>query len=271
MHPLDGPRLKVARAKTEINRLTARQNVFFKKTHYSVVRTEQNPITGKHIYRIKIDGPPPSLDWGVYIGEIAHNLRSALNLLIYQLALLNSAHKPETIARDTRLQFPIFLHSGDFRLKGGENMIKLLRPEHKAFIKRLQPYKRSHGMKLKTVDLSERRGRNNPLFWLEKINNADKHRIIQVVAVKAGVFGFTYWGEQPKPPFEAIKGYFSILKDGAKFGESLPNVQVNVHLSPLIAFSGHIETIRNKPVCLLLNRIRVTVSEIIEMFAPEFG
>jgi 8-oxo-dGTP pyrophosphatase MutT (NUDIX family) len=46
---------------------------------------------------------PPPLDWGVEIGEIAHNLRSALDGLVYQLAL------PTTKAPAGNAQFPIFL------------------------------------------------------------------------------------------------------------------------------------------------------------------
>ncbi|MEE8193881.1 MAG: hypothetical protein V3T73_00070 [Dehalococcoidales bacterium] len=191
MHPLDGPRLKVARAKAEIDRLGTMQDVFFEHTHYYIVRAEHNPISGKYVLRVRIDGPPPSLDWGVFIGEIAHNLRSALNYLVYQLAFLNTANEPEAVARDRRLQFPICLKGKDFKTKG-KNRIKLLRPEHQARIKRLQPYKRSRGVLLKTIDLTKRRGRDSPLFWLEEINNADKHRIIQVVEVRPASFGTTH-------------------------------------------------------------------------------
>lgn len=100
MHPLDGPRFKIARAKIEIDQLRLMQNIFFENTHYYAVKAEQNLKSGKYIYRIRIDGPPPSLDWGVSIGEITHNLRSALNHLVYQLTLLNSANKPITVTGD---------------------------------------------------------------------------------------------------------------------------------------------------------------------------
>src|SRR4030042_545961 len=210
MHPLDGARLKVNRAKTEIDRLGLMQDAFFKNTHYSVVSAEQNLESGKNVYRIKIDGSPPPLDWGIYIGEIAHNLRSALNYLVYQLALLNSLNEPKTVAQDTRLQFPIFVDKGKFATNG-KKMIKLLKSEHKASIEGLQPYNSSSSPHLKTIDLAKWSGCDSPLFWLEEINNAAKHRIIQVAGVKAGGFGTTWWGDRDNA---FIGGTFGILEDG---------------------------------------------------------
>ena len=127
MHPLDGPRLKIRRAESEIDRLRLMEDTFFQNTKYYIVPAEMNPISGKKVYRIRINGPPPSLDWGVYIGEIAHNLRSALNYLIYQLALLETS--PETVAWDRSLQFPIFGNPSEFR-DSGKRMIRLLKPEN---------------------------------------------------------------------------------------------------------------------------------------------
>ncbi len=266
MHPLDSPRLKISRAKAEINRLRLMQDALFENTHCNVVRAEQNPESGKDIYRIKMDGLPPSLDWGIYIGEIAHNLRSALNHLVYQLALLNSLNEPETVARDKSLQFPIFLDKGKFATKG-KGMIKLLKSEHKASIERLQPYNSSSSPHLKTIDLTKWSGCNSPLFWLEEINNADKHRLIQVTGIKISGFSTTYWGEQTDA---FVGGTFDILEDGAKFGEAAPDVHVNVQIHPLIGFANGCEAVVNKPVCLLLDLIGTTVSEIVESFTSEF-
>lgn len=269
MHPLDSPRLKITRAKNEINRLGLMQDTFFVDTHYSVVRAEKNPVSGKNVHRIKIDGSPPSLEWGIYIGEIAHNLRSALNHLVYQLALSNSSNKSVTVAGNKRLQFPIFLTEQEFVRKGGNSMIHLLKSEHQASIKRLQPYDSSGSSLLKTIDLTKRSGCNSPLFWLEEINNADKHRIIQVIGIRTSSFGTTYWGEQTDA-FKGVGGVFSILEDGAKFGESDPDVDVQVQIQPLIAFADGCDAVINRPVCLLLDLVATTVSEIVDVFASEF-
>ena len=136
MNPLDGPRLKIIRAKSEIERLAGVEDAFRQEAQYRVVKAEFNPKSGKHVYRVRVSGPPLSDNWGIWIGEIAHNLRSALDHLVYQLALLES--QPKTVAADRRLQFPIFLVGSSSNKKKitfesrGKNMIKLLRPKHQA-------------------------------------------------------------------------------------------------------------------------------------------
>lgn len=178
MHPLDGPRLKIQSAKSEIEELKRLEDVFVHESQYDIVRTELNLKSGNNVYRVRTSSSPPSLEWGVYIGEIAHNLRSALDELVYQLALLQIKTPQRNI------QFPIFLVGNTTRKQGrgliphfeggergcGHSMICPLLPGHQALIERWQPYKRGRG------------GRNSPLYWLKEVNNADKHRLIQVVA-----------------------------------------------------------------------------------------
>ena len=179
MHPLEGPRLKVRRADSKIKSLRGAEKVFMRESKYEVVRAEFNPKSGEYVYRVRASSPPPSLEWGVDIGEIAHNLRSALDRLVYQLAFLNTAPKAPT-----GTQFPIFLIGKTTKKRNGRliahferegrRYIASLRPSHQACIERLQPYKRGQG------------GRTNPSWMLSEINNADKHRLIQVVGGKTG-------------------------------------------------------------------------------------
>jgi hypothetical protein len=80
-HPLDGPRLKIRRAQHEINALIDRQHALQVESNYEAVCAELNPKTGKQVYRL---GADVIVDpkWGVWIGEISHNLRSALDGLV---------------------------------------------------------------------------------------------------------------------------------------------------------------------------------------------
>lgn len=267
MHPLDGPRLKVRRAESEIQMLREAEQAFRSEAKYQVIMTEINPKTGNDVYRVRISSPPPDLEWGVWIGEIAHNLRSALDGLVYQLALL----KTKTPARNT--QFPIFLvgktirkrksrrdlipHFEGMELGNGRSMIHDLKSEHQARIERLQPYKRGRG------------DRNCPLWWLHEVNNADKHRLIQVVGSKTGMGPFVGGvGDDFKYPFRYPPGM--ILKDGAKFGEAPRGVHVSPKLIPLIAFWEGCPQVKGKAVCNTLRIITEDVSKIVESFAPEF-
>lgn len=281
MLPLDGPRLKVRRAKSEIERLGDLQIAFIEGSQYHVIQGEFNPKTGECVYRVSTHSPPPDPGWGVSIGEISHNLRSALDGLVYQLALL----KTKTPTGDTQQQFPIFLHGRtnrrdrkgnpirQFEFRRGRNgklvtnqpgigrrMIRDLCPPHQAIIERLQPYKRG------------RKGRQCPLYWLQEINNADKHRLIQVVAAKWGAGPFLgFWPESAdRPPSISIRRNV-VLKDGAIFGEGPCNMHMHPKVIPLVAFSEGCEAVRLKSVTFTLGIIAEHVSEIVESFAPEFS
>lgn len=261
MHPLNGPRLKIRRAESEIQALRRADESFMKDSEYHIVKAEFNPKTGKYVYRVRTSSEPPDPEWGVWIGEIAHNLRSALDSLVYQLALLGT----KTPASNT--QFPIFLvgkttrkhmpHFEGMELRDGRSMIRQLLPKHQALIERLQPYKRSRG------------GRKNPLYWLKEVNNADKHRLIQVVGAKVGVGPVVGgWVDTVKYPFDI--SHPSILKDGAKIGEAPTDMGVGPKVFPLVAFWKGCEAVKGLGVCYTLRRIAEHIAEIVESFGPEF-
>src|SRR5438093_7921092 len=101
-HPLDGPRLKIRQAKRQLEGLRGLEYNFQAECNYEIVLAEFNPKRGEYAYRVLIN-ILPSDDWSICISEIAHFLRSALDNLVYQLALLNT----DTPAWN--VQFPIFL------------------------------------------------------------------------------------------------------------------------------------------------------------------
>lgn len=267
MHALDGPRLKVRRAKSEVDAFGRIEQTFWKETDYKVVRAEFNPKTQKYAYRVSMK-TSPSQELGVLIGEMAHNLRSALDGLVYQLALLET----DTPASNT--QFPIFLvgrtkkrrrgkrkglipHFEGMRLSDGRSMIRSLRLEHQTIIEGLQPYKRG------------RQGHRDPLFLLREINNADKHRLIQVVGFKPTGLLWTGPGEVVEWPSYSRRPI--VLKDGAKLCEFSPNARVHPNLIPLIAFSEGCPAVKNRSVTATFGSIVEEVSKIVERFGPEFG
>lgn len=279
MHPLDGPRLKITRVKSEIQRLRGVEEIFRQNTHYNVVRAEFNANIGKYVYRLSIVGNSPSLEWGVYIGEIAHNLRSALDGLVWQLAL----QKTKTPATNT--QFPIFLvgrtkkrthgnrgefiHSFEGRRRGdGRDMIRSLFMKHQTMIERLQPYKRGNSPHWQSR-IKRHNSYSNPLWWLHKINNADKHRLIQVVGAKRGAGPVVVARDDTS--FNNILWFNpTVLKNGTKICEAPSDVSVDPYISPLISFANSCEPVRGIGVLFVLNRIVSRVSDIIESFVNEF-
>ena len=265
MHALDGPRLKIRRAESQIEALDSAESIFRKGSHYRIVREEVNPKTGNYVYRARVDRWPPA-EWGVVVGEIAHNIVSALDNLVYQLALLN----PKTKAPASNSQFPVFLHGTTtqkrrgrkdllphfegMRLGDGRSMIRDLKPEHQAVIERLQPYKRGN------------EGRRNRLWRLKQLNNADKHRLLQV----AGAMPLIWSGGRVGLP-RADFGRVRVLEDGATIGEAHPEVIVNPHVFPLVAFWEGCDAVRDLPVVSFLRNTLREAAEVVEGFGPEFG
>lgn len=279
-HPLDGPRLKIARAKSEIDRLREAEKAFRTEAKYRVVRAELNPDTGKYIHRFEIIYFPPLDDWGVWVGEIIHNLRSALDILVYQLARRN--HAPANV-RDT--QFPIFRRRYTRRIgtrtfmgfegdKGaraaasgsGRKMIDRLCTDHQTRIEGMQPYRRKGKQAAFGRPLV---GRWSLLHRLHELNNADKHRLIQVVGAKPGAGPMVAgWGEETETEFRFM--HAQILKNGTPIVEASAKMHVDSDILLLIAFAKGCEAVKYNGVCYVLSLIANHVDEIVESFTSDF-
>lgn len=282
MHPLDGPRAKVERAQSQVVALDDTLQAWFDENRYSVRVAEFDAQAGHHNLRV-YDGPfvfPD--DWGVVIGEIAHNLRSALDGLAWQLALL-SADAPY---RNTA--FPIYLvghtkrksSSGDpiphFWGKGsGLRLLQSINRRLWARIELFQPYKGGNG------------GRGYALFLLSELNNSDKHRAITVLATTIagieiqGVFGRSTLKRGVSLKLNAKIGHVLPLPEGgvrvlAGIEGGRPQigiqheVQVNTNLTPRVLFGDGCDAVRRLPVLGVLNRTAHEVSRVIESFTDKF-
>ncbi len=291
MHPLDGPRAKVERAKSQLEVLHNTFQRFFEQHPYRVVVAEFDAKVGH--YNIRVQSGPPAFpdEWGVVIGEIAHNLRSALNELTWQLALLQTPNPYD------RTDFPIYTvghtkqlmpHSKSLipHFWGKGDGLRLLRSvinaQLRTWIEAFQPYKRKNG------------GRLSPLFLLEELNNTDKHRLITVVTVVAGGIQLTgYWGgggklrvgvplhpnakvgEVAPLPAEGVR-VLDVVNDRLQIedGKILTRLEHDVHvdttITPSIRFGASCGAVKSLPVVSTLQGMANEVSGIIESFAREF-
>ena len=171
-HPLGGAVAKLNRAREQIDGLNRSFSAAIEGRTYRLVVGEPFQ-TGFHALRLASGQAfVPSLDWSAVIGEIAHDLRSGLDLLACELALL----KPDPVSlRDISFPIRIFgakARAGPRKPRWHAGLVTPFKREHGAQIKRLQPYHRTKG------------GRRNPLWLLQKLNNADKHRAIQTTQVR---------------------------------------------------------------------------------------
>jgi len=179
-HPLDGCWLKVERANVHLGFLHQRVQSFLDNDPYPY-RAYRDPETGEIILYAEPVQEPPMLEWSGIIGDIVHNLRSALDHLLWQLTLANGHTPPAVIPRKRNapggkwrdISFPI--HLAPYPVDHLGNLIPWVRakepkslwgigPSLRADLQRLQPF--NHGQ-----DAPKK-----PLAVLDELWNTDKHR-----------------------------------------------------------------------------------------------
>lgn len=164
-HPLDGVFLKVRRANKHLETLNALIEKYQAAKPYTM-RGELNPKTGFFEYRL-VALFPPFLDFGIAIGEFAYQLRSALDQMIFSLAVFPASLAGKDLSRAHRsTSFPICLVDNPTFVAGQLKFVPdAIRDLVAAAIDPFQPY---HG-----GDTAERW----LLAVLEEIYAWDKHRI----------------------------------------------------------------------------------------------
>lgn len=132
--------------------------------------------TSLYEFRIEVAQPPNHLWWGAIVGDIAHNLRSALDQLVWQLVLLTGRQAP-----GSKHQFPIALREVDYLGPAGtqrgmrNRMLAGIDDEHLAVIDRVQPFRMG--------DSAEA----HSLAHLQWLSNVDKHRVIHTALFETRV------------------------------------------------------------------------------------
>ena len=173
MHPLDGPRRKLARAAEHIKVFNAAVQQWYDSKPLNS-SGQFNSDKTFYIYTVEASAIP--VDIGILAGDILHNLRSCLDHLTWQLALLTTGTPYK------RTAFPIFLTDNDDAKRGMKSALRSVPSKAIEVIKSLQPYKWP-GIKPE----------NHGLWLLHQLSNADKHQIVTIggamleIAYKAGV------------------------------------------------------------------------------------
>src|ERR1700674_3395463 len=215
MNPLDGPRYKILRAEVQIQAVQDEITWFLAGEPYSLIRhfdLEQS----RDFYRAHIAHEPPA-KISIMVGEIVHNLRSALDHIAWQLTPIGR--------RNTNTKFPITYIAGTVDPEGWfkhqiSNALGGVDPIAVGEIEACQPYNGwSSG--------------EHPLSVLHALWVSDKHHSIPVLGatVRSGTltisksmaardFGIA-WG-----PFYQDKYLFDLPVD--------PDTQE--HLDPKITF-----------------------------------
>lgn len=168
---------KVARAADDLNALNAKIKSFIEGDFHRIIQpaTETLHMDGEW-NTIRWNGlSDPDPMWGVDLGGIVHNLRSALDHLAWNLVTVGSS-KP---SKDT--VFPICQSEVDWneavrqrrRSDDRPSPIPGLFPAALAIVEDAQPYK------------AGRKAERHPLMRLLRLSNIDKHRNLHLARVTA--------------------------------------------------------------------------------------
>lgn len=130
-----------------------------------------NPEKTEHRFHLTFNVQPDLIRWGLMFGDAVHNLRAALDNVVWLVAARDM--NPAEPKRFT--QFPIFLEKDVFfgEAKGkppGLTQIDSVKdPGVRAIIERVQPWQR------------EDRPDFDHLWWVHEFDRIDKHRVITPV------------------------------------------------------------------------------------------
>jgi hypothetical protein len=253
--------LKVERAKKHIRDLEAAVKGFLDGEPYKLV-PDRDPESGKYRPRVSVRQEPPD-DLSLIAGDAVHNLRSALDLLVWQLVLANG----QTPGDQTAL--PIARSAKLFET-GGMGPIKGVSPTAENAIKALKPYK----------------GGNEALWRLHRLDATDKHRILLIVGLalrqvtmtlnfpgSTKAIGITLGLNQEDDKFFPLKDgdrLFPEFFDAMDLTPDIPNLEKNLQLGFNVAF-GEGEVVKGEPLVPTLVQLADYVSGTVEAFRPEFA
>jgi hypothetical protein len=230
------------------------------------IDTESDPPW--RIGRIKIPDAPLT-EWGVIVGDFAHNLRSALDHLVYQLAVLNECD-PEKMGT----QFPIFMAEEDYlragnrgrrkgKLSNRDSQLWGVSEAHKTVIDGLQPFQ---------VDNPE----ITALAVLNRMSNRDKHRLVSVSHGAMQNRSVIANPADPTTEVEIIEADPSgVLEDGAELFRYIvrpdpdAEVQLGFRAEHWFGFAGEPDVL--PPLGPQeLAALMTDIADIIELFEPSF-
>jgi hypothetical protein len=245
--------LKVERAKDHVRELDRRVGEFMQRKPYTTaVNREQ--VTGHHVICALVNEQPPAW-WGTIAGDAVQNLRSALDLTVYQLVLASGGTPSASTG------FPI-AETPDEYAEISAGRLAGLGVEVQELVHRLRPYR--YG---------------NPALWrLNRLDAAGRQVGIQPVAAATksliDVFSNLDFPNTPIPisPGYPYKAVFPIENgtELARVARAHTSSQLNVNAQGAfyIAF-GEPAVIQGEPLLPTLRTlIRVTESAVQPLLRP---
>jgi hypothetical protein len=172
-----GIRLKIKRAWQQLDGLGSDLQSFLNEDPY-VPRVQFDGQTQMMTASVHIRKSPDPM-WGVRIGEIVHNLRSALDHAVQETVILDTRRPPTT----KQNQFPVFEHASGFGKRGVKKFLHDVGPAAISLIRSEQPFPKNDG--------GTGEGVKSPLWHLKELSDHDKHRTLHLTGTMVSEFKFT--------------------------------------------------------------------------------
>jgi hypothetical protein len=253
---------RIDRANENIRNLDRKCREFIDSRPYEIVAENDSD---SHVHTVTVVRIHDALPLRVRAGEIAHHLRAAFDLLVYQLMLYAG------ISDDSRLRncaFPVIVNC-DFsvtneRKKYESTMrrkIEGIHPNARARIEGLQPCIAGNG------------GGRSFLAQIDSLDNTDKHRLLLAV-VSAVNIGNWRWNDGTEPAVVIPPRTYLPLQSGAifKFGPTTPEMHVNLETLPVpleVTF-GEPGIVCKEPVVPALQNLSDLSRSAIRLFQNDF-
>ena len=261
---LSGIQEKIKRADIHIGVLNSDAARFQDRCHCKVVE-EFDPNSHKHLYLIHGNPPPIALSFSVTLGEAIYQLRTTLDHLVYQLAVVEAERVGKSVTKSTQRGFPVFRHEPITEKPKSRFAGKLqgLSVNAVAEITKLQPWTQPAG----TQD-------DYALTLLDDLHNADKHRLLLVTAAAVNIVGLGIGLHKPGVALiEHVSGFdFRTrmeVKDGAELGHAFgdANMKVDLQTTFHVAFPK-IGSAEFEPVMPRIKQLRDFVVGVVDAFQP---
>jgi hypothetical protein len=162
--PLEGVRLKLFRAYDHFRDIDVAVGEMYAKQSKAAGHKVENQ---NELVVTWPDEPPLDPRFAIILGDCVHNLRSALDHLVAQLAILNNA--PSAAIEKTA--FPVCLSAADFKNSTVRKVAPYISRNALAEIEKLQPYSTGDGVQ-------------DILWVLSQLDIIDKHRLLIVAKHK---------------------------------------------------------------------------------------
>jgi hypothetical protein len=261
----DSARAKIERARKQTDALRTVFEGFYKSKPYSI-RQELDPQAGEK--RLVFHADPLPLEWSVIIGEIVHNLRSALDHSIYELTCIEAGHPLDGT------EFPVFKDEskyfevkkrGEPAPKSGLSKIRGIKDERRrAIIRDLQPFE---------FRKTHKPHEHSILAFIHELNIVDKHRTLHLCRMATTSIS-VHWLRDTYPISNTL--VMRRLEDGAEFARWKPvgdfndEVDMESEVSFEIAFGDSVPILEGKGVITICEHLIRGVERVLHyLSAPD--